>query len=43
MYGKSYYNIWLKKHGKEEADKKQEIVNEKISLYWDNKRNKRNK
>ena len=31
MYGKSYYQIWVEKYGKEEADRRQEIKNQKSS------------
>ncbi len=32
MYGKSVYNIWVKKYGKEEADRRQKDANIKNSL-----------
>jgi hypothetical protein len=32
MYGKTYYQIWVEKYGKEVADKKQKEKNEKTSL-----------
>jgi hypothetical protein len=32
MYGKNYYDIWVEKYGKEEADKRQALKNEKIVL-----------
>jgi len=31
MFGKSYYDIWVKKHGKEEADRRQIEKNKKTS------------
>lgn len=32
MYGKTYYDVWVKKYGKEEADKKQELKRKKQSI-----------
>jgi group I intron endonuclease len=29
MYGKTYYNVWVEKYGKEEADKRQKAKNER--------------
>jgi hypothetical protein len=39
MYGKSYYNIWVEKYGKEEADRRQKIKKEKNSIASRGKRN----
>lgn len=30
MYGRWYYDVWVEKYGKEEADKRQQIINEKM-------------
>lgn len=32
MYGKNLYDVWTEKHGREEADKKQDSLNERKSI-----------
>lgn len=39
MYGKTYYDVWVEKYGKEEADKKMEILSKKKSLQTSGKNN----
>jgi len=39
MFGKSVYEVWIYKYGKEEAEKREQKRREKIKLYHENKNN----
>jgi hypothetical protein len=39
MYGKSVYSVWVKKYGKEEADKRENKRNKKLSISFSGKNN----
>ncbi len=39
MYGRTYYDVWVEKYGKEEADKKMAILSKKKSLQTSGKNN----